>query len=295
MAQTLASGEYIEAPNNAALNGTAGTYMLWIRTTNALNNSAFLGRHGGSSSSPGCVHIIPGTGAGGTGWSLKSGPSTGVGGPSTTTNVRDGLWHHLAYSFSSQSLGGALKAYCDGVLEGSATATGAWSFGGDTLRIGRDKDGFWGGYAGDVAEVAWWDVELTIDEIKAAMRNPLKVRPGNLKLYIPCWDTPVDLSPSKLTLTLSGGTKGARHPPVVGRFGGAGPAGAVITTPTPAPVPVNFGPSNLTVTYSTSVPALSASHPPVQLSFGQPGAGKLYSSDYVPPTPVWTPRVIFIR
>lgn len=119
------TGDYVAIPDpTGALNGTGGlTVEAWLKAeAGAQSDSQSLivdHSHGWTDS---------------TGWALQSNPGhltiafvvgNGTSFPfaTTTTNVFDGEWHHIAGIYDPTATGAEVKIYVNGVLEGTAAGT----------------------------------------------------------------------------------------------------------------------------------------------------------------------------
>lgn len=121
-----------------------------------------------------------------------------------------GTWSHWVWRHA----GGEIALFKDGELVG-ATASGNTSL-GNTLEIGRNGTLF---LEGDLAELAFWSIDLSNAEILGIARgwSAQRIRRASLTGYWPIWGVhspEIDLSPgNNRTLTVSGTTK-TDHPRV---------------------------------------------------------------------------------
>ncbi|MCU0915405.1 MAG: LamG domain-containing protein, partial [Planctomycetes bacterium] len=105
---------------------------------------------------------------------------TGVNVPGTTwgnilgsTNVDDGKWHHVAGVFNGATIG----LYVDGVLDRSATATGAISFNAWAVWIGANAQVAGRQWVGLIDDVRIYSHALSAAEV-AALAGVAGARPG---------------------------------------------------------------------------------------------------------------------
>lgn len=100
----------------------------------------------------------------------------------------------------------------------------------------------------------------------------------------------LDFGKNRLTITVSGTTASNHAPVASGMF--RRQRGALVSNPL-ALQPREFAYGNR---FSISLigTAALATHAPGKLNFGMPGAGRLYTSDYVPPVTTWKPVAISI-
>jgi len=108
----------------------------------------------------------------------------------STTNPSTGVWH----SGIGTRNGDDIELFLDGVSEATGTSPGTMgTITSDDYKVGAlDSGGGVNAFMdGDIADVAVWDVILTLDEIKAYNRgvSPTLIRPDNLISYIPLWGT----------------------------------------------------------------------------------------------------------
>lgn len=123
-----------------------------------------------------------------------------------------GTWNHWIWRHA----GGELSLVKDGVFVGavpSGNSTGITN----SLRLGNTSGS--GFLEGDIAELAFWNVDLGSSECLALGRGfaPDRIRRLSLTGYWPLWgihSPETDLSGNNRNLTLTGTTR-ADHPPVV--------------------------------------------------------------------------------
>src|SRR6188768_753439 len=134
-----------------------------IRTTQiAGGNHAMIFSHWSGSSSGGYGLML----AAGTGHLFALANGGGAMGIAGSTDMNDGNWHSVVVNYNNAS-GGANAIYLDGVLYVSGNSSSNWFGAFQYFTIGRSFDSFWGTIQGDVADVARWQRQLTIDEIGA--------------------------------------------------------------------------------------------------------------------------------
>ncbi len=87
---------------------------------------------------------------------------------STSTNLFDGGWHHVAVTVGA---GNSAEIYIDGNPEGSGTVSFLTDLFADASAIGRNKDSTAGGgqwfFGGGIDDVGLWNDALTADELKS--------------------------------------------------------------------------------------------------------------------------------
>ena len=96
----------------------------------------------------------------------------GTASPATGVKLNDGLWHHLAVTWTST--GGAVRVYKDGALAFSGTLrAGTTLTAGGALVLGQDQDSVNGGfetaqaYLGQLDEVALYPTALSQARVQA--------------------------------------------------------------------------------------------------------------------------------
>lgn len=198
----------------------------------------------------------------------------------TGNDLLVGTWNHcVGVEVSSSSR----KAVLNGDLGNAGTNTDTVTPSGiNSCDVGREGDSspadHW---EGELAEVAFWNVALTDNEIVALSRgvSPLRIRPASLLAYWPIYglaSPEPDLSGNVNNLTLNGSPALANHAPVIpysSRFWTPGQLIESGETVTPAtlglvwsqPIPtVSFG--GISVTPTTQ--GLVWSQPIPSVSFG---------------------------
>jgi len=174
---TLLYGQGRIGPNGAAFDGTAFaeitrviatnfTVAMWIKTTNTGTGSVWYNGMGlvdgemvGNAADWGCSV-------------LNSKFALGIGAPdttvSTTANIDDGAWHHVAATRDSSS--GAVKLYVDGALNTTATAPTGPRTAPNELRIGATHSAAPVFYRGEMDELRLYDRVLNPSEIRGLLR-----------------------------------------------------------------------------------------------------------------------------
>jgi hypothetical protein len=196
------------------ITASAGTLALWLRATSAGAAAGNVYTGSVAIADAGAFFGIFQAVVGGLDriWAYNYDGSEDTAGATYTV----GTWHHIVWRHS----GGTLYLYKDGAEAATATSgnttdlTNAMSIGGGGF-AGSES---WGG---DLAEVAAWNVALTVSEIAALARgvSPLSLRygaAGSLTAYLPLWgihSPEPDFSHNRRTGTLTDTTR-ANHPPV---------------------------------------------------------------------------------
>lgn len=187
MARNFASGDYIEAPSNSVFDGSAGAISFWFKHSSVGSNIVPFGRCSSSSSNNGFNMILNNVSQNMT-VQFKNG-SGQVALLTGTGTYNDGKWHHAGLNINLGS-GTTQTLYLDGSSNTSGTVSAAWAMTSQVIRMARSVDGFWTSFVGDMAEVAWWNQNLTADEFSALSKGilPFRVRPAALQLYLPLWN-----------------------------------------------------------------------------------------------------------
>ena len=154
---------------------------------------------------PFMIRYIPSTGqVAAARWNGTSGA-----GATSTTNINDGQFHHIAFVKD----GGTLKLYIDGVQEGGDIAdltTGATQ-NNAPLRVGsRFGDGDY--FAGQVGDLRIWNVARTQSEIRANLNKMLTGAEPNLVGYYPFDATADDRSAAGNNGAKAGNPTFTSHP-----------------------------------------------------------------------------------
>lgn len=128
----------------------------------------------------------------------------------STTTLNDGNAHHIAFNYNRAN-GASNQLYVDGVQEAAGNSTFDWSasFGGIWVQCGKNADGFWGAYVGDIWEVAnWIGSQLSADEIAALAKgfSPKLIKREVLNLYAPLVRDTRDIQNSPSAAAATGGS-----------------------------------------------------------------------------------------
>lgn len=87
-----------------------------------------------------------------------------------TTTINDGNWHSLVFTGNSNS-GQSCFLYVDGALDATGTSGTGWPRSQD-LTLSWGSLGFWASYAGEIADVGYWnDTQLSVDDAIAYHRG----------------------------------------------------------------------------------------------------------------------------
>lgn len=111
----------------------------------------------------------------------------GGSGFSSTTNVADGAWHHVAVTYNNSNASGLkAKLYIDGALDASADFTVTINTLTTTgIRIGARVDGV-SFFTGSIDEVRVWNIERTAAQILANKNTEFCSVPSGLVAYFKC-------------------------------------------------------------------------------------------------------------
>ena len=183
----------------------------FMRTTQTTGHAGVMGRHEASLSADGWVVDINDV-AGKITTSAKSGTSQ-VMRIDSSTSVVTGSWLHVGIILCRTTTSNANKIYVNGSLDVQGTASSSWGTSTQDIAIGKTLDTFWPSYVGDLAEFAYWGIDLDAAEIAALAKGfrPSSIRPASLKAYIPGIRTIQEIRGTSLTVT---GTSVADHPRV---------------------------------------------------------------------------------
>lgn len=186
----------------------------WIRTTStSATGNCVASRYGSGSNRGWLMQVIPSTGKLLVFISADGGAVNVKNYSSSVTGLSDGLWHHVAFTWSS----GTLKLYIDGVEDTSPTKTtdaAITTIYNPTTNanfvIGALASGLnW--FSGHLANVALWNDVRTAGEIAAAYAAGFEDHTNaNLIGYWPLGveaSMLTDLGPNGYTLTNSGSTE----------------------------------------------------------------------------------------
>jgi hypothetical protein len=165
-AQFNGSSAYVSIPRSIS---TDFTVAMWVKTTDAGNSGTQWWQGKG---------LVDGEVSGAAadwGTVLLAGKfSLGIGNPDTTisssVNINDGAWHHVAATRNNTS--GAMAVYVDGVLSGSGTGPTGARTAPPNLRIGSIQSGSSAGFLnGVIDDVRLYNSVLSAGDI-AALSSP---------------------------------------------------------------------------------------------------------------------------
>ncbi len=165
----------------SSLNGTNRSIFGWIKKTIAADELQVLVGINTSGSSNICNFLI--------GTSGLLGAHDGSSFKWTTSNVVDGSWHYVGYTFNHAS--GETKIYVDGGLEITYSSTlQRIDASGDRISLGQEFDGSTKGnfFEGFFTEVSFWNEVLDASDITIAMDSSIVTthpKYANLKAYYP--------------------------------------------------------------------------------------------------------------
>ncbi|MCE2496267.1 MAG: T9SS type A sorting domain-containing protein [Flavobacteriales bacterium] len=107
----------------------------------------------------------------------------GGNGLSGSVAINDGLWHHVAVTYTSTVSVNQVKLYLDGQLEAQGNLTQPVNSSQiNNLMIGRRNDGV-NYFEGDIDEVRVWNIARTQAEIQADMNSEFCSPPTGLAVY----------------------------------------------------------------------------------------------------------------
>ncbi len=181
-------GDYMTVEDHNALDINAGesfSITCWVKSTTNKNYYRIISKRGGTSGSASGYELITNISSGEYGINLRSVYGTNAGPPFGTTNITDGVWHHLAMVVNPDKQ--QSQIYVDGNLEGTNTssAIGTEGFQNNVnIYIGTsvNKHTYWDGW---IDEIRLWSDALSQDEILADMTDSIT---GTEKDLIASWD-----------------------------------------------------------------------------------------------------------
>ena len=151
-------------------------------------------------------------------------------------------WRHEGAIFRAAP--GTLAGVADGVISSAGASTKVpVVFDTTTIGIRLDNNSSTA-VDGRIAELAFWDVELTADEFAALNKgySPACIRPANLALYLPLIDdADTDLVSGTVFTAVNSPTVGA-HPPIIYRRRGRIFVPSAYVPPTPVNISLGFMP-----------------------------------------------------
>jgi hypothetical protein len=160
------SGNYIEVtnPSGGIISGTGSlTYETWIKTDETTLNT-IMGT-GGTGGGGATLRIN-----GGIVQFNNTGINAGTGEVFGTSQVNDGLWHHVAIVYDSTT--GLATVYVDGVAEAAGDAK-TMNITSGNLVIGDSNNHTGNNFGGQLANTRFWTTARTADEIADNMNNVL--------------------------------------------------------------------------------------------------------------------------
>jgi hypothetical protein len=147
-----------------ALNSTTGTIAFWMKSTNVTGSPTGYAMLMDRRTAGGDVIFQDPSGH------LNNQARQATGGAAnsqtTTANVTDGKWHHIAYVYN-QAVQGTVSFYVDGILDTTTTNSLAWSWVAD-LEIeiaASSNDPFWTGFSGFLDDFRIYNRMLSAAEI----------------------------------------------------------------------------------------------------------------------------------
>ena len=149
--------DYVNIPNNAALNSNIGTVSIWFNYTSAPGNgSVILGKTDINGSFNGLgISIYQGS----LGGQIKGNgaPTTNISGSSISTNT----WYNYIIKYTS---GVSYSSYLNGSLIGTNTLL-AFTFSTQPLRLARSVDTYWSTFGGQIPNVQIYNRALSSTEV----------------------------------------------------------------------------------------------------------------------------------
>ena len=159
--------DYVEVPNNVALNSNIGTISIWFNSTTVSGRSAVLiGKTDSVGSFNGINILTSGTEIYGQ---VKGSSDQIISGSLLSQNT----WYNFTLTYSS---GISYSSYLNGSLIGTNTLT-SFTFSTQPLRIARSLDSFWTIYKGQVSNAMIYNRALSAQEITQNF-NTLRGRYG---------------------------------------------------------------------------------------------------------------------
>jgi hypothetical protein len=159
--------DYIEVPNNVALNSNIGTISVWFKSTTTAGRSAVLiGKTDSVGSYNGINILTSGTEIYGQ---VKGSSDQIISGSLLSQNT----WYNFTLTYSS---GISYSSYLNGSLIGTNTLT-SFTFSTQPLRIARSLDSFWTTYKGQVSNAMIYNRALSAAEVQQNF-NALRGRYG---------------------------------------------------------------------------------------------------------------------
>lgn len=215
MARSFAGGsDTIKYP--AGFGAVAGCHAFWIKTTQTATNACPWSHWDSANSKNGIGFILNNT-ANKILAHCKYNNSGSAFAISSTTNINDGNWHHVAVNWQTGA-GQPNYVFVDGNQEGSANTAVGWTYNTTSSNpsFGVSNDTFWLPFVGEIAEAAVWDTALSANEIAALAKGytPKHIAPTHLQFYTPFVRGAQNLNGTSYT-TISGTTV-SNHPRMIG-------------------------------------------------------------------------------
>lgn len=159
--------DYVSLDTPADLASSTFTYEAWVRTTSESQGTIYA--FGANASTQ---NTTLGISASGT---LEF--SNGLGGPTGSTLINDGLWHHVAVTFDGTNA----QLYVDGQTDGSAVGV-SLSLVTTSAYIGKDLAGT-NFFDGEIADLRVWGDVRTADELNHGREDAQASDADNLLGY----------------------------------------------------------------------------------------------------------------
>jgi hypothetical protein len=209
---TAASGQYLQAPYDAALKNNNFTLAAWVYPTTANVVRYIIAQK-----------VVTADGDAGANYDLvlladntaraRLHPNA-VAAASSSGTVPTNAWSHVCATYS----GSSLRIYRNGADEGNTSFSSPWGNNNNPLTIGRNPQTSAANRApfdGNLAEVGIWSAALTAAEIASLAKGMTcdKIRPQSLVFYAPLVRDLQDLS-GGLTITNNNTATVATHPRV---------------------------------------------------------------------------------
>lgn len=225
MARTFDSSisNVLTRASNLGITAVPLTIAAWVRTTSTSGDRLIgcIGINGGGTTHQFGLYMPSGSRV------IRAAVANGGGSDFAVTSAAatDSTWAHACGVFASDT---SRAAYLNGGSKGTDTANRVPATSIDTVGVGVGviSTGLAGAWVGDIAEVAFWNVALTDDEVASLAKgvSPLLVRPTSLVAYWPILgnDSPEqDRWKNKYDLTVSGSLPKASHPRIIRPVGAA--------------------------------------------------------------------------
>ena len=205
---------------SAARFNTSGwnSWSFWFRDhASSVDDINFVARSA-SHAAAGGVSIVGGLSAGNrTIYALLDYNGAYAGIFSTTGTFTQDVWHHALLRFYNAGTGQTNTLWANGAQDGTL-ASGSFTLSANVVIAGFLTGSTSINKDVDIADFAWWDTNLSDNEVIALARgmNPGRVRQANLLAHLPLWglhSPEIDLSAYSDTATVTG-TSVANGPPV---------------------------------------------------------------------------------